>query len=384
MEQKGIHHYLLIIVLVAFALPLVITFIPVNDKELKGVTEPVKQPAFSSTGWWNGDYQKTFEPYLNFSLGLRKAAVRTASQIDYWLGVQRNEVIVGYQNELMGKEYIDAYYGRDFLGADSIHRIVSSVATFRNELEKRGVKFFVVLAPGKSRLYPGRIPEQFRGAETQQTNYNYFTTELNAAHIPVVNFQDWFKAIDQNSRYPLFSNLGVHWSYYSATFATDSLLGYISNLTGKKTNRIQYKEVVESTRPYDTDKDLLEVMNLWTDIPVTKPLGYFKTALPVDTALHQPAVLAIGDSYYWNVIYTGVPATYFKPGSAYFYYNSTAHFTNGTTAKVSELSLLQTCLSKEVVFFIYAEPNLAKFGNGIDAQFLKLLSATDTLQTAIN
>lgn len=76
----------------------------------------------------------------------------------------------------------------------------------------------------------------------------------------MVNFQDWFKAIDQNSRYPLFSNLGVHWSYYSATFATDSLLGYISNLTGKKTNRIQYKEVVESTHPYDTDKDLLEVI----------------------------------------------------------------------------------------------------------------------------
>ncbi|MBP6731609.1 MAG: hypothetical protein KA149_06095, partial [Chitinophagales bacterium] len=167
MAQKGIHHYLLIIVLVAFALPLVVTFIPISDKELKGVTEPVKQPAFSSSGWWNGDYQNSFEPYLNFSLGLRKAAVRTASQIDYWLGVQRNEVIVGYQNELMGKEYIDAYYGRDFLGADSIHRIVSSVAAFRNALEKRGVKFFVVLAPGKSRLYPERIPEQFRGTETQ-------------------------------------------------------------------------------------------------------------------------------------------------------------------------------------------------------------------------
>jgi hypothetical protein len=377
MEQKGLYNYLLILVLTAFALPLLVTFIPVNDKELHGVTEPLKQPAFSAQGWLSGDFQKSFEPYLNFSLGLRKAAVRTASQLHYWLGEQRNEVVVGLQNELMGKEYIDAYYGRDFLGADSIHGIVNSVATFKNELQKRGIQFFVVIAPNKCRLYPQRIPEQFKGPYTLQTNYNYFTNELNKAHIPVVNFQEWFNAIEPTSPYPLFSNLGVHWSYYAATFATDSLLGYISNLTGKKTNRIQYNEIVATTKPYDTDKDLLEVMNLWTDIPVTKPLGYFKTTLPIDTALNKPAVLAIGDSYYWNCIYTGVPAAYFKQGSAYFYYNATAHFNNGTTAKVSELNLLQTCLTSEVVFFIYAEPNLVKFGNGIDVKFLQLLSATN-------
>lgn len=384
MEQKGIYHYLLFVVLGAFALPLMVTFVPVNDKELNGVTEPLKKPTFTTGAWWSGDYQKAIEPYFNFNLGLRKAAVRTASQINYWLGVQRNEVVVGTQNELMGKEYIDAYYGRDFLGADSIHTIIKSVNAFRNELEKRGVRFFVVIAPNKSRLYPAQIPAQFRGMQTEQTNYNYFLKELNAANIPVVNFQQWFAAIDQTSRYPLFSNLGVHWSYYAATFATDSLLGYIGNITGRRTNRIQYKELVESNKPYDTDKDLMEVMNLWTEIPLAKPLGYFKTALPIDTVLHQPAVLSIGDSYYWNIIYTGVPAAYFKPGSAYFYYNSTAHFNNGATAKVNELDLVQTCLSKEVVFFIYAEPNLVKFGNGIDKQFLKHLSQADSLQNATN
>lgn len=46
MEQKGLYNYLLILVLTAFALPLLVTFIPVNDKELHGVTEPLNNRPF--------------------------------------------------------------------------------------------------------------------------------------------------------------------------------------------------------------------------------------------------------------------------------------------------------------------------------------------------
>jgi hypothetical protein len=135
-----------------------------------------------------GDYQKKFESYFAFNLGLRKAAVRSASQIKYWLGVQRSEVIVGKDNELMGKECIDAFYGRDFLGEDSIHRVVTSIHRFQQQLNEHGVKFFMVIAPNKSRLYPDKIPDEFKGNANASTNYDLFRAQLKQARVPRSRF----------------------------------------------------------------------------------------------------------------------------------------------------------------------------------------------------
>ena len=262
--------------------------------------------------------------------------------------------------------------------------MIARVTAFKNELKKRGTKFFVVLTPGKTRLYPDRIPDEFREKETTATNYNCFLNELRRANIPTINFQDWFSDIDKKSPYPLFSNLGIHWSAYSSTIATDSLLGCIGQLLSKKVNRIGFKEIMSSSEAFGTDKDMLELMNLWYPIAPSKPLGYFKTEINLSPEAYKPSVLAIGDSYYWNVIYTGVPEKYFADGSVYFYYNSTAYFKNGSSVPVSKLSLSQIIQGKDIVLFMYAEPNLRKFGNGIDSAYLSLLQKDSSLVNIIS
>jgi hypothetical protein len=381
--RATIHNYFITVICVLLLLPFSLIFIPVSDRELNGVTEPVNKPVFTSQNWLTGDYQKKFESYFAFNLGLRKAAVRSASQIKYWLGVQRSEVIVGKDNELMGKECIDAFYGRDFLGEDSIHRVVTSIHRFQQQLNEHGVKFFMVIAPNKSRLYPDKIPDEFKGNANASTNYDLFRAQLKQARVPVVDFQQWFESIDQTSPHPLYSNLGVHWSYYSATFCGDSLLGYMANLLSKKVNRVKYKEISTTTVPYDTDGDMMKLLNLWFDIPVTRPLAYFKTELNRDSSKYIPSVLSIGDSYYWNIIYTGIPAAYFHPNSAYFYYHSTAYFNDGNILPVTKLNLHETVLSKDVVFFLYSEPNLRNLGNGIVKDFLQQSDSISLLKRQI-
>lgn len=370
-----IKRYFLIVLMVILIMPLLFVFIPVNDRELNGVVEHVSVPVLATDSWLDGDFQKGFESYFSFNLGLRKAAVRTASQINYWLGVQRNEVIVGKQNELMGKECIDALYGRDFIGEDSICRTVRSIKRFQQLLNQNDVKFFVVIAPNKSRLYRDKIPDSYKGEDNARTNYSVFKRQLEDVEVPVVDFQQWFEQIDKKSPYPLYSNLGLHWSYYSATFCGDSLLGFIADLLGKKANHVVYKEVNVTNIPYGTDKDLMELMNLWFDIPLSKPLAYFKTELKTDSSAYVPSVLAVGDSYYWNIIYSGIPAAFYQPNSAYFYYNSTAYNNNGSTDSVKDMDLIKTVLEKDVVFYIYSEPNLKNIGNGIDRQFLYMMDS---------
>lgn len=379
MEQKGVLNYLVTLIMLVLCLPLAFIFIPINDRNLNGVTEEIKKPAWKLEDWLSGNFQKKYEWFFDYNLGFRKAGVRTANQIHYWLGVQRKEVVVGKENELMGKEYIDAFYGKDFLGEDSVRAIVARVNVFKNELEKRGTKFFVVLAPGKTRLYPDRIPDEFREKETTTTNYDCFLNELRHVSIPTINFQDWFSSIDKKSPYPLFSNLGIHWSAYSSTIATDSLLGYMGQLLSRKVNRIGFKEIMSSNEAFDTDKDMLELMNLWYPIAPSKPLGYFKTELNLSPQAFKPSVLVVGDSYYWNVIYTGVPEKYFAEGSVYLYYNSTAYFKNGSSVPVNQLNLSQILRGKDIVMFMYAEPNLRKFGTGIDSAYLSLLEKDSSL-----
>ncbi len=377
----AIKKYFLTVLFFLLIWPFVLLFIPIYDNELKGVTEPVQAPAFTMASWLEGDFQKQFEPYFSFHLGLRKAAVRTASQINYWLGVQRREVVVGKDHELMGMEYIDALYGRDFMGNDSIQISVARIRKFQQVLENNGVRFFIVVAPNKSRLYPKKIPEQFRGQSGVPTNYSVIKQELLKYQVPLVDFQEWFEQIDKSAPYPLFSNLGVHWSYYAATFCGDSLAGYIAHLLNKKANHIFYKEVNVTTTPYGTDKDMMELMNLWVDIPLRKPLAYFKTELTSDTAAYVPNVLTIGDSYYWNIIYSGIPGAFFSPNSVYFYYNTTAHFNDGRSAPVKELDLKKTILQQDVVFFLYSEPNLRQLGNNIDVNFLNLMDTLSPMAT---
>ena len=92
----------------------------------------------------------------------------------------------------------------------------------------------------------------------------------------------------------------------------------------------------------------------------------------------------MGDSYYWNVIYTGVPAKYFADGSVYFYYNSTAYFKNGNPVPANQLNLLETVRGKDVVMFLYSEPNLRKLGNGIDSAYLSLLQKDSSFSYVIH
>lgn len=375
MGQVSHKQLLLYIILGAFWLPLAVRFVPIVDKELKGVTGELQQPAFTWKTWANGEYQKYTESYYLQQLGFRRAATRLANEIDYRLGVQRKYCIVGKQHELMGKEYIDSYYGRDYMGDDSINKVVQRITAYQKLLNDSGVAFFVVLAPSKVRLYPDRIPDELRDTIPARTNYSELLRCMHASGVPVLDFQPWFNATDSKSPYALFSNLGVHWSGYAATLCADSLMGYIGRITGKPTNRLKITGVATVNEASGTDRDMLDMLNMYSKIPLTKPLGQLKGEITVDTSKFIPSVLVVGDSYYWNIIYAGLPKYYFDKGSAYYYYNSKAYFNNDVTLPTKEVDVQKVSFTKDVVIWLYAEPNLTKIGNGIDQQLLDAVSS---------
>lgn len=364
--------------LIALLAPLLLMVVPVHDRELHGVTRPVTLPPLTKENWFSGYFQKGMESFFRFHVGLRRAGVRTAAQWQYWMGVQRRDVIVGEQNELMGREYIDAFYGRDFIGSDSVEKSVKAIALMRDSLQAHGIQFFVVIAPNKSRLYASRIPIFLQDTLTDRTNYDQYLSALSRAHIPVVNFQSWFAAIDPMAPFPLFSNLGLHWSNYAAVICADSMLGFMAGILNKNLNRAKFSGVTSSIKPIGTDQDLLQLMNLWWPIPVNRPLGYVQTQLDTSKLCYRPSVLVVADSYYWNVIYSGIPAAYFSPKSVYYYYNSTIHSNDGSVVSTRNDHLKERVLQQDVVIYLYAEPNLIHFGNNFHNRVMNAFSNVDS------
>ncbi len=370
---------LLFLLLALLWLPLIVRYLPVHDTELHGVSEKVVKHDFTLATWFDGSFQKKRDSYFAYNLGFRKAAVRLANELDYQLGEQRKYCVVGKGYNLMGMEYIDSYYGKDFVGYDSLKVLVNNFLHFKEILNKNGTAFFVVIAPSKTRLHPEQIPDEFRERETANTNYTQFLHAFRKTGIPILDFQTWFATIENKLPYPVYSNLGVHWSNYAATIAADSLMGYIGQITGKQTNRIKSQGIETVTQAEGTERDMLDILNLYSSIPLNRPLGKINTMLQTDTTNFSPTILAIGDSYYWNIIYTGIQEKFFKPGSAYYYYNSTAYYNHGVILPTSQINVVKSCLSKDVVFLIYSEPNLKNIGNGIAKQFMDAYAKADTL-----
>ena len=91
---------------------------------LRGAYYPAFDATFGFKNWFSGHYQTQKEKYLNENFGCRNLAVRLHNQIDFSLfsKVNAKQFVIGKEGCIYAYGYLDAYSGRDFVGADSIAR----------------------------------------------------------------------------------------------------------------------------------------------------------------------------------------------------------------------------------------------------------------------
>src|SRR5690606_36430296 len=72
------------------------------------------------------------------------------------------------------------------------------------------------------------LPERHH-TKTTRTNYDKYLQELSKNNLAVIDFNDYF--IKHPSDTPaVFGTGGIHWSYYAAAIAMDSLVRYVSEV----------------------------------------------------------------------------------------------------------------------------------------------------------
>jgi len=334
-------------------------------KPLGGAYTKKEIEFFNLSNWFEGSFQKNIEEYENENFGFRNSLVRLNNQIDFsfFRRSHAEAVIIGKNGYCYEKQYIDAYYGNDFVGNDKITEYIKKLKQVQDSLEKKGKLFIFVFASGKATFYPEYIPEKLK-TKKKLSNYDALLENIKTLGLNYIDFNSYFLSQKEKSKYPLYPQYGIHWSNYGAVKAFDSITSYIEhklhvNLPDIKISSIEQPDTLRSS-----DNDLVKGMNLlWQ--PKT-----FKMAYPVFTVFYDSLVhkklnsIVVADSYWWQIYGNGLHTNTFKMNN-FWYYNKEVHPDSWvSTVYVNQINYSKRLRKADVIIVLYTEANLHRLGDG--------------------
>ncbi|NQU32814.1 MAG: hypothetical protein HQ521_06230, partial [Bacteroidetes bacterium] len=379
MIRKLIFYFLLIVLF----LPIVELNIDlVNEKELKGFYVKKEDVNISFSDWFSGDYQTNKEAFIKDTIGFNKTLTRIGNQLDYALfNVNHtHDVVIGNNDVLYQKMYIDAYYGRDYVGHNTLSNQVQKYVLLQNQLNEQGIDLFLIITPGKASFFPENIPDNLK-SKKDTTNYNKTIQLLKEKGGKFLDLKSYLLSLNKGSKYPLFPNHGTHWSGYAVTLAADTLFSFLESNTNFDFLEYHTDEgyITEDYRFSDNDIGLaLNLLFKNTHQQLYYPEVNFAKS---DTSRTIPNVLLIGDSFtqsFWR-FYPYFPKL-FADKSRFWYYNEYVAWPpefNGR--KVGKLDLHEEINSRDIILILTTEQNLSNFGFGFIEKAYAILTDNNVL-----
>jgi hypothetical protein len=357
-----IKHSLLTVLLALLLLPLIqSSFTLVNLHPLNGnVTYPSDIP-FSIDKWSKAEFQEQKEIYLNSMFGFRTLFVKLNNQIAYSVfgKAKANGVIIGKSGYLYEESYLNAYYGNDFLGKDSIISTISRLKFLSDTLNKLNKHLLIVFAPGKATYYPEFFPDNYKKSNVDATNYKIFSKLGKENCLNIIDFNSWFLENKYKSKYPLYPKHGIHWSKYGMAIAADSINKKIENLVGYDIPNVSYKEL-EIQPSNGDDNDIGNGMNLLFNLKEIN-MAYPKVVIEQGDA--KANILVVSDSYYWGIYNYGISKCFNT--SHFWYYNKQIYPESATQELLTDnINTGDELLKHDVIVIMATEANLKNFGWG--------------------
>lgn len=339
-------------------------------RKLEGDFVPAPDVKFTKKTWYSKEFQEKKEKFLNDNFGYHNTYIRLHNQIGFNLfkKAKANGVIVGKQNYLYEQNYIDAYYGTDFIGIDSIRKKMFMVSFLTDTLKKLNKTFMIVFAPGKAAYFPEYIPENKK--ETRGiTNIEVYTQLAKEMNIPHIDFHSWFNQNKTRSKYPLIPKYGIHWSVYGSDLASDSILHWIEKERNIDIPDMVWGNIVLDTAQF-TDIDIENGMNLLFRLK-PEQLAYPNSSFPAELKEGQtrPSVLMVADSYYWQVYAKGI-SNVFDRSDFWYYFRESHSPRTEKPLKIEDVDIMDEINKHDVIIVMSTDVHLAKFGwNFIETLF---------------
>jgi hypothetical protein len=357
------------------------------ERELHGAYEKEERPELNSDRWFNEEFQQAMVPWLEEHIGFHNGLVRMNNQLDYTFFHKANAegVIRGRNGNLFEYDYIKAWTGKDFIGEKLLDKKLRGFRFLQQHLKEQfDIDLVLVLEPGKASIYPEDIPERFTKAKAGKSNYDYIRMRATELEINLIDLNEWFSHIKDTSTYPLFPPQGTHWSEFAMWYAADSLINYIEQSRDIRLPEVIVDSIEYSSDLRSTDYDQGVTLNLLFELEhgeMPYPAFHFEEK----ENQTRPKVLAIADSYYWNIYNTRIPKYVFAQEAFWYFYNlvfphtyySRKFFDKERT--ISDLDLKKEIEKQDVILYMATERFLYMFDRGFVDDLIKIYGPTSCL-----
>ena len=364
-------YFLLGVFLLVLCLPLLQKKLTLFElKPLSGAIEAPVAPGFGWMDWMDGKYQSLKENQIKESIGFYPLLIRLYNQQQYFLynDTHAQGVIVGKEDYLYERAYIEAYLGMDYLGEDIIQDKVRKLRRISDTLKTKNIELVVLLAPGKGTFYSNYFPDKYNSAPIKRNNYESYRDAFHSTGIHLLDFQNWFLSMKGRTPYPLFSKGGIHWSYYGEVLSGDSLIKYMQQLLPNyQIPSLEITKVISDGEIRERDNDIREGLNLLLNNFSEFNLAYPSFDLVVrtqDKNKEKANVLVVSDSFYWGLFNWGMSRDVFN-NSDFWYYNEMIYPESyEQETRVQDIDMKARVESNQAVLLICTDGNLHKFAFG--------------------
>jgi hypothetical protein len=354
-------------------------FTPVHQpKNLVGAFTIPRRPKLNFTNLINYKFQDSFIDYFEYGLKYHNTYVRTINQINYNLfnKATAKSIAAGNNGQIFESYHIDSYLGKNYLGKDSIVKVINILSKLQQALEKRNTCLLVLIAPSKASIYPEDIASSYPGYDHKSvSNYDTYIEEFQKQKINYIDFRNYFLFLKKKESHKLFSNFGLHWNGFGTYLAADTLVKYIEKKKGIDMVDLLVEKGVVTKVPRYYDHDLMALLNLIVDKQGDE-LYYPKITFKHSENKYKPNVLIVGDSYTRSLIFT-YPffQNLFSIESEFWFYNLNVEYRNDTLNPnqenlVRNFDLKQKIENRDYIILLYNEHNFL----GFDFDFSKKVS----------
>lgn len=357
-------------------------FIPMRG--LRGIWVMEEAPRFTAHGFHNNTWQPQMEKYLRGHFGFNEAAIRLYNQYVF-SGFHRTTnkgLIIGRDGYLYERYFVEDHYeSRMYKYTDDPEVLkekfrleASRLAQVQKLLREQGTTLFVAILPGKDMLYPEHLPPQDTMTRTPGPRaYTEYRRLFDQYGVQYIDILDWFLAIRDDVPYPLMYPKSTHWSNIAATYAFDSIMRYMQGLGGPAIRPVQlgkpYKDKVRKP-----DDDLAQLLNV-TFIPREREYWYVDVKYPTPALPHQPGLIVIGDSFFWNITFNYLPDSLFRY-THYWFYNNTIYL-DSEHDNTSQVNFREALADADYIMLNYCSGQLYDLGNEFIGHALVTLVASD-------
>jgi len=325
-----------------------------------------QKPSFTWNSWTDGTFQAGLDSYLEDHIGFRNFFVRLNNQIEFSLFHKANAegVVVGKDRMLFEYDYIRAYTGGDFIGKETLDKKLGRMKFLQTYLKNQfNIDFLFVLEPSKARSYPENIPDRYLNDGLSISNYEYISQKVKGSGINYIDLNKYFRQIKDTSTYLLYPKYGIHWSENTMPAVADTLVKTIEHIRNIELPEYEVQSVIFGDSLADSDYDVGKTMNLLWRMPHPE-MPYPVFSFNPDNSGEKPMVLAVADSYYWNIFNTRIPKNLFA-NEAFWYFNAKVYpeFYFGEKW-VSQLDIKSEIEKQDIILLSVTERFLYKFDWG--------------------